>query len=174
MICWSYSWILYFSAKDIYSCLYKLFCCIFTASLSNVDILRVTIYSPILQAGNIKGKGKNPPKCNILDYWVFDYSILVREPLKKPYKASKPVFQLTIIYVELWIIYGKLPISFEESFKVTSLLFFVPDFSLLSWELYNLHLKCYIVSSCINIVLKQNINYNTAQFLVKWFLLLLQ
>ena len=55
----------------------------FAASLSNVDILRVTIYSPILQAGNIKGKGKNPPKCNILDYWVFNYSILVREPFEK-------------------------------------------------------------------------------------------
>ena len=48
------------------------------------------------------------------------------------------------------------PIKFDKRFKVTSVTFFVADFNLLSCELNNLHLTCYIESFYINILLKRN------------------
>ena len=44
----------------------------------------------------------------------------------------------------------ELPTTFDESFKITSLPFFVPDFNLSSFTI--LCLKCYVVLFCINIV----------------------
>ena len=52
------------------------------------------------------------------------------------------------------------PIAFDERYKVTDVLFFIPDFNLLSHELDNfIHLKCYIQSFYNGIKLKQI--YNT-------------
>ena len=48
------------------------------------------------------------------------------------------------------------PTTFEEILKVTSVLFFIPDFNLLSGELNHFTCKCYIKSFYINIILKQN------------------
>ena len=59
-------------------------------------------------------------------------------------------------------LYGKsassfeLPIRFDETFKVTSVPFFIPDFNLLGCKLDNLHLKCYNESFYIGLKLKQN------------------
>ena len=46
------------------------------------------------------------------------------------------------------------PTTFDERFKVTSVPFFISDFNLLSCELDNLHLKFYIESFYIDIILK--------------------
>ena len=58
------------------------------------------------------------------------------------------------------ILYGRLYsplellITFVDRFKVTSVQFFIPGFNLLSWQLDNLRLKCYIESFYNNIILR--------------------
>ena len=69
------------------------------------------------------------------------------------------------------------PTTFAESFKNTSVQFFIPDFNLLSCEIDNFTLKYYIESFCTDIILKQNKFKMLSPFLVrnvKRFLLLLQ
>ena len=78
---------------------------------------------------------KIPPDCPILCNLVFDNFILAYELFAKALRSFK-----TCVLVNNSIC-GKLfsslesSTTFDESFKVTSVLFFVPDFNLLSCEL---------------------------------------
>ena len=79
--------------------------------------------------------------------------------------------QLIIVYVE------NFSFKFDETFKVTSVPFFIPGFNSLSCELVNLYLKYHIESFENNIILKQNRFTILSQFLEKnlnWFLSVLQ
>ena len=84
---------------------------------------------------------KNPPDCIILDNWGFENFILADEPFPK----TLQIFE-TCVSVNKSL-YGKLILSLEfpmklvERFKVTSVLFFIPDLYSLSWELYNFTFK---------------------------------
>ena len=109
---------------------------------------------------------KNSPDCPILCNWVFDNFILADELFAKVLRSLE-----TRVLVNNNLC-GKLVSPFDERFKVT----FVPVFTgipgitdipviqepvfliLMNWVANQtiLHLKCYIVSFCINIILKQN------------------
>ena len=82
----------------IYACAQKLFCWTFAPFLANFDILHSNNFFPILRAGKMRGKGKNPGNCTILDSWVSDNFILANFNIKI-YEALKIFYQL-IIYVE--------------------------------------------------------------------------
>ena len=92
--------------------------------------------------------------------------------LQKLYKASKLVHSLIKVYAKKLFSSLESPTRFDESFKVTSVPFFIPSLNLL---------RCEIESFYIDIILKQNKLWNTftilSQFIVKnlkWLLLLLQ
>ena len=88
-----------------------------------------------------KSLPKNPPSCTFLDSWVFDNFILVDEPFAKTLRSLE-----TCVSVNSNL-YGKLvsslqsAITFDEIFKVTSVLFIIPGFNLLSCELDNFTFK---------------------------------
>ena len=73
---------------------------------------------------------RNPCDCAIVDGWVFDNFVLVDEPFLKALLSSKAFYQLIIASLII-----KSPIIFNKSFRVTSVLFFITYFNLLSWEL---------------------------------------
>ena len=84
-------------------------------------------------------KGPNPPNCIILDKWVFENFILVFEPFAK----SLWIFEIFMLVnnnlcIKLSLLSSITP---NEILKVTWLPYFIPDFNLLSRELYNFTFK---------------------------------
>ena len=115
-------------------------------------------------------KLKNSPTRTILDNWVFEKFTLADEPFAK----ALLIFETCVLVNNnLWgelATSWKLPTTFDERFKVTSvhLLFLIPKILISNQTI--LHWKYYIESFYFNIILKQN------KFMknLKWFLLLLQ
>ena len=85
--------------------------------------------NPVLSNGP-KILPKNPSDCLVLCNWVFDNFILADEPFAKALQSFE-----TCVLVNNNL-FGKLFLSLESptSFRVTSVLFFIPDFNLLSCE----------------------------------------
>ena len=92
--------------------------------------------NPVFNNG-LKSLPKHPPDCTILWNWVFDSYILTEELFVKALQS-----------LETWLLgnnnlFGKFfwllesPTTFDERFKVTSVLFFIADFNLLRYELDN-------------------------------------
>ena len=71
---------------------------------------------------------KNPPGWTILWNWVFDNFILADEPLSKALRSFETyVLVNNSLCGELSSSFES-PETFDESFKITSVLFFIPDF----------------------------------------------
>ena len=108
---------------------------------------------PVFSTGP-KSLPKNPPDGPALCNRVFDDCILDDEPLTKAFQTLK-----TCVLVNSNL-HGKLfsslesPTTFDESFKVTSVSFFIWDFNLLSCELDNFTFKVLIDSFYADIILK--------------------
>ena len=97
----------------------------------------------------------------------FDNSILGDEPFAKALRILEPcVLVNNRLYGKLFWSF-ELPATFDESFKVTSVPFFILGFNSWSWELTTLCLKCYSKSFYFIIILKQNKTAALSQFLVK-------
>ena len=84
---------------------------------------------------------RNSPDFAILDNWIFNNFILADDELFL--KALKSLETCLSVNNNL---YGKLvspqsPVSIDERFKVTSVWFYIPDFSLPSCELDNFKFK---------------------------------
>ena len=102
--------------------------------------------NPVFSNGS-KSLPKYPPDCPILCNWVFDYFILAEELF------AKALRNLEIYVLVINNLSGKLfsllesPTTFDESFKVTSEPFLIPDFNLLSCELWSLTFKvlCWVI-----------------------------
>ena len=83
------------------------------------------------------GPNGNPPNCTCLDNRVFENFKLANEPFAKVLR----IFETCVLVNNN--LCGKLISSleflfkFDERFKVTSVLFLIPDSKLLSCELYN-------------------------------------
>ena len=93
-------------------------------------------YNPVFSNGS-KSLPKNPPDYPILCNRVFDNFIFAYEPFGK----SLRIFE-TCVLVNKNLptkLFSSLepPTTFEESFKVASVPFFIPDFNLLGSELIN-------------------------------------
>ena len=91
--------------------------------------------------------------CLILCNLVFDNFILADELFAKALRSLKIGLLVNNNLCGKLFLSLESPTKFDESFKVTSV--FILDFNLLSCELV-FHLKCYIESFYIDIILKQN------------------
>ena len=89
--------------------------------------------NPVFSNGP-KSLPKSPPDCLVLCNWVFDNFVLANEPFQKFYEALKFVCEKVFSSLES-------PTTFDEILKVTSVLFFIPYFHLLSCKLDNFTFK---------------------------------
>ena len=95
--------------------------------------------NPVFSNGP-KSLPKNPPDWAILCNRVFDNFILANEPFAKTFPSLE-----TCVLVNnnlcrklfSWLEFS----AFDESFKVTSVQYFIPDFNLLSYKLDNFAFK---------------------------------
>ena len=90
--------------------------------VNNLSALYINCKSTLINGS--RGLLRNPLTCNIINIYVFDYSILaylsVSNKLCEKLVSSFPS-----------------PIIFDASFRVTTVTLFLGDFNLLSWELDN-------------------------------------
>ena len=107
-------------------------------------------------SNNPKSLPKKPPNCFILCNWVFDNFILVDEPFAKALRSLETCVLVNNNVCEKLISSLESSTTFDESFKVASVPFWIPDFNLISCELENLPVKSYIESFYVDFILKQN------------------
>ena len=101
-----------------------------------------TVLTNALVTFNIKGNPvfnngpkslpKNPPDCPILCNWIFDSFILADEPIAKALRSFETYELVNNSICKKLFSSLESPTTFDEIFKVTSVLFFIPDFNLLS------------------------------------------
>ena len=92
--------------------------------------------------------------------WLFDSFILADETFAKVWQRLENCLSVNNYLCGKLVTLLESPIAFDKRYKVTVVLFFIPDFNLLRDELDNfIHLKSYIQSFYNSIKLKQI--YNT-------------
>ena len=96
--------------------------------------------NPVFSNGP-KSLPRNPADSHILCNWVFDNFVLAEELFSKVLRSLETSLLVTNNLCEKLFSSLESPKTFDESFKVTSLLFFVPYFNLLSCELENFTFK---------------------------------
>ena len=82
---------------------------------------------PVFSNGS-KNLPKNPPDCPILCNWVFDSFVLAKELFGKALGSLKTCVLVNNNLCRKLLSTLELPTTFDESFKVTSVPFFIPDF----------------------------------------------
>ena len=82
----------------------------------------------------------------------FNNFILADEPFKKALRSFETCVLVNNNLCGKLISSLEPPVTFDESFKVTSARLFIPYFNLLSCELDNFTLKCYFESFYIDII----------------------
>ena len=88
-----------------------------------------------------KSLSKNPLDCPILCNWVFDDFILAEELFAKALQSFETFLLVNSNLCGKLFLSLELSITFDESFKVTLVSFFIPDFNLLSCELDSFSFK---------------------------------
>ena len=78
---------------------------------------------------------RNPPDCTILSKWVFDNFILADKPFAITLQSLATCVLVDKNLCEKLISLLESPITFSESFKVTSVPLLIPYFNLLTCEL---------------------------------------
>ena len=73
---------------------------------------------------------RNPPDCTILSKWVFDNFILADKPLTITLQSLATCVLVDKNLCEKLVSSLESRITFSESFKVTSVPLFIPDFNL--------------------------------------------
>ena len=89
---------------------------------------------PVFGNGH-RGPNRNPPRCTILEGWVFDNFSLNDELFAKALQSLETCVSVNKNLCGKLVSWLESPITFDERFKVTSVPFFILDFDLLSWEL---------------------------------------
>ena len=85
----------------------------------------------------IKKSNLNPLSCTNIDKWDFDNFVFAHESFDKALRIFETILLVnTNSCGKLMSSLGS-PIIFGKRFKVTSVLFFIPGFSLLSFDLEN-------------------------------------
>ena len=90
--------------------------------------------NPVFSNG-LKRQPKNPPDCSNLCNVVFDNFTLAEELLAKASQSLESCVLVKNNFFRTFFSSLELPITFDEIFKVTSVLLFIPDFNLLDCEL---------------------------------------
>ena len=85
-------------------------------------------HKPVFNNG-CKSTPRIPPDCRLKSNWVFENFILAEELFAKALRSFKIC---VLVNSNLW---GKLMSTLDESLKVTSVPFFIPDFNLFSYSL---------------------------------------
>ena len=85
----------------------------------------------------LKSLSKYPLDCPILCNWVFDNFILANELFSKVLQSLETYVWVNNNLCRKLVSSLELPTTFDESFKVTSVPFFIHNFNLLSCELDN-------------------------------------
>ena len=101
---------------------------------------------------------KNFPDCPILCKWYFDNFILAEELFAKDLQSFKTCVLVNNNLCRKLFSSLESPTIFDEIFKVTTVLFFIPDFFIPSYYVANytiLRLKYYIEIFYIDIILIQ-------------------
>ena len=92
---------------------------------------------------NPKNLPQNPPDCAFLCDWFFYYFILAEELFEKAWRSFGTCLLVNNNLCRKLFSLLESPTAFDVIFKVTSVLFFVPNFGLLSCELDNVILILY-------------------------------
>ena len=95
-----------------------------------------------------------PHDCLVLCNWIFDYFISAAELFAKALQIFKACVLVNNNACEKLFSTLESSTTFDESSKITSVPFFIPDFTLLSYELENLNLKGYVESFYTDIKLR--------------------
>ena len=115
----------------------------------SVSIIFINIVSSIILHESIPGeKGgkieRNPPTCIISDGWVFDNFLLADEVFAKALSSLETSVSVNYSLCIHLVSSLEEPITFDEWFKrFISVLFFIPDFDLLSYEIDSFTFKLY-------------------------------
>ena len=94
----------------------------------NTVYANVTGVSVVLLGSGTPKYSRNPPNCTILDKWVFDNSILSNEPFAKAWQSLKTCVSFNNNFYRKLVSSLEPSITFDETFKVTSVQCFLPDF----------------------------------------------
>ena len=91
-------------------------------------------HNPVFSNG-LKSLPKNHPACSILSNRVFDNFILANELFAKALRSLKPFVLVNNNLSRKLASSLQSPTTLDESFKVTSVPLFIPDFNLLKYKL---------------------------------------
>ena len=80
---------------------------------------------------------KNPSDCTILCNWVFDNLILAEGLFEKALRSLETYISVNINLCGKLLSSWESPTTFDGSFKITAVPFFISDFNLLGCELKN-------------------------------------
>ena len=84
---------------------------------------------------------KNPRGCTIWDSWVFENFVLSDELLRKGFQSVETCLSVTNTLCGKLVSSLVSSITNDESFKLTLILRFIPDFNLISYKLVNFTFK---------------------------------
>ena len=107
--------------------------------------------NPVFSDGP-KNIPKNLPNCFFLCNWVFYNFILAKELFAKALRILEIFVLVNKNLCGKLFLSSESPTTFDESFRVTLVPFFIPDFNLLRWVLD----KCYIEAFYIDTIVNQN------------------
>ena len=121
---------------------------------NSVKILLANDFNTFFLKGNpvfsngFKSLPKNPPHCPIFCNWVFDNFLSADEQLAKALQSFETCI---LVNSRLCSLFSSLksPTAVDDSFKVTSIPFLIPDFNLLSSALDNFTFKVLYLSHFI-------------------------
>ena len=97
-------------------------------------------FNPFFSDG-LKSLPKNPPDCPILRNWVFDDFILAEELFVKAFRNLKTFVLVNNNLCRKFSSSLESPTISDETFKITSIPFFIPDSNLLIFKLDNFMFK---------------------------------
>ena len=86
---------------------------------------------------------RNPPDCTILDNWVFDSLILAVEFFAKALRRIAACLLVNNNLCGKLVSSSKLPIIFDDSLKITFVLFLIVDLNLLQCEIDSFTFKLF-------------------------------
>ena len=122
---------------DLFWILFCCWCCYYSANgLSTFIIIRKLVFS-----NYSRSLPRNLPNCTILDRWVFDNFILADELFRKVLRSLQTCVLVNNNLCRKLVSSLESSTIFDESFKVTWVSFFIPNFNFWSYELNNFTFK---------------------------------
>ena len=107
--------------------------------MSKLSLIRGTSNATFFAGQNFLSISSiNPPYFIIIDNWVFKNFLLTGEPFAKPLQSQETCVLVNNNLQGKLVLSLELLTTFDKRFNVTSVPFYIPNFSLLSCKLDNL------------------------------------